>query len=379
MDKGLQHYCARIGRAAKYLLELVVRPTKFLFCRSKRRSLVILTALAATVVLMIFHPTWTELLRIKRRIESTTSIPDTATSIPICDCPSVPHRRYLYHKSPFPIDRTGLGNRMFMHASQFGISYHCNRTAIDSTDGHLRNIFEITMKWTPSESQFEKSIFAAEHRAGFYDLNILRICSNTNNNNRSVLVSGYLQSWRYFVAVEKQIRREFTFKKSLKSGADEFLRKSSVDLDKSRAVRFIGVHIRRKDMLDSYNIKRGFTVANKVYIVNATDYTRNSFPDDNLIYVVCSDDVDWAEKNFPPLNSRFNRVVFCPRNRTAAEDLALLVACNHTIMTVGTYGWWAGFLAGGKTIYYKNFPVPGTTLKNLYHAEDYYRPQWIGL
>jgi hypothetical protein len=28
-------------------------------------------------------------------------------------------------------------------------------------------------------------------------------------------------------------------------------------------------------------------------------------------------------------------------------DLALLAACNHTILTYGTFGFWAGFLAGG--------------------------------
>jgi hypothetical protein len=28
-------------------------------------------------------------------------------------------------------------------------------------------------------------------------------------------------------------------------------------------------------------------------------------------------------------------------------DLALLAACNHTILTYGTFGFWAGLLAGG--------------------------------
>ncbi len=32
---------------------------------------------------------------------------------------------------------------------------------------------------------------------------------------------------------------------------------------------------------------------------------------------------------------------------TLGMDLALLAACNHTILTYGTFGFWAGFLAGG--------------------------------
>ena len=33
-------------------------------------------------------------------------------------------------------------------------------------------------------------------------------------------------------------------------------------------------------------------------------------------------------------------------NLTLGMDLALLAACNHTILTYGTFGFWAGFLAG---------------------------------
>ena len=30
------------------------------------------------------------------------------------------------------------------------------------------------------------------------------------------------------------------------------------------------------------------------------------------------------------------------------EDLALLAACNHSIISYGTFGMWAAFLAGGE-------------------------------
>ena len=32
------------------------------------------------------------------------------------------------------------------------------------------------------------------------------------------------------------------------------------------------------------------------------------------------------------------------------DDLALLAACNHTILSYGTFGQWAGFLSGGRVI-----------------------------
>ena len=32
------------------------------------------------------------------------------------------------------------------------------------------------------------------------------------------------------------------------------------------------------------------------------------------------------------------------------DDLALLAACNHTILSYGTFGQWAAFLAGGRVV-----------------------------
>ena len=31
--------------------------------------------------------------------------------------------------------------------------------------------------------------------------------------------------------------------------------------------------------------------------------------------------------------------------------MAILAACNHTIITAGSYGFWAGYLAGGTVVY----------------------------
>ena len=39
----------------------------------------------------------------------------------------------------------------------------------------------------------------------------------------------------------------------------------------------------------------------------------------------------------------------------AAYDLALMVNCNHTIISRGTYSMWAGRLAGGE--YYSEYGV----------------------
>ncbi|CAL4081759.1 unnamed protein product, partial [Meganyctiphanes norvegica] len=33
------------------------------------------------------------------------------------------------------------------------------------------------------------------------------------------------------------------------------------------------------------------------------------------------------------------------------DDFALLASCSHSVMTVGSFGFWSGFLAGGSVVY----------------------------
>ena len=51
--------------------------------------------------------------------------------------------------------------------------------------------------------------------------------------------------------------------------------------------------------------------------------------------------------------------------------------CYDTVITSGSYGWWAGWLTGGKVVYYKLFPTPGSHLYSLFNTTDYYPATWI--
>ncbi|KAH3835789.1 hypothetical protein DPMN_109153 [Dreissena polymorpha] len=43
------------------------------------------------------------------------------------------------------------------------------------------------------------------------------------------------------------------------------------------------------------------------------------------------------------------KVAFLEGNSDAV-DMAVLSLCDHTIVSTGTFGWWAAWLAGGTTI-----------------------------
>jgi galactoside 2-L-fucosyltransferase 1/2 len=46
------------------------------------------------------------------------------------------------------------------------------------------------------------------------------------------------------------------------------------------------------------------------------------------------------------------RSIFC----SVGHDLAVMSLCNHTIISHGTFSFWAGFLAGGSVISPNHFP-----------------------
>jgi galactoside 2-L-fucosyltransferase 1/2 len=140
----------------------------------------------------------------------------------------------------------------------------------------------------------------------------------------------------------------------------------------------------------------------------------------NIVFIVCTDDKFWSGKYFPVavqlatvvlnrqygseddlkstgvaekllkffgfsrtvkprVSTTFNFTIVHSTGRSGWEDMAILSKCNHTIMTVGTFGWWAGFLAGGITVYFKDFPAVGSELSLGFDAGDYFLPEWVGL
>ena len=162
---------------------------------------------------------------------------------------------------------------------------------------------------------------------------------------------------------------------------------------------YVGVHIRRADMV--FDPK--YTVADAGYFRRAVHFITREFPGRQLVFVVCTDDLLWSKQNFAEAVAReFDHVtvgnhgngnhsdadattnvstaaIAFSENHSAEEDLAILSSCNHTIMTVGTYGWWAAYLAGGLTIYYRQFPAKQSELYRLFSREDHFPPEWIGL
>ncbi|XP_060063901.1 galactoside alpha-(1,2)-fucosyltransferase 2-like [Ylistrum balloti] len=199
-------------------------------------------------------------------------------------------------------------------------------------------------------------------------------------SRRNVHYKGYFQSWKYLVKYEDDLREMFRFRPHILNLAASILHKaisSKINVFNNTGVQptLVGVHVRRGDVLnDKLFVKYGYKVADYAYLKKAMAYFRNKFS--NVLFIVCSNDLKWVRAEFGTTSD-----VFITKGNTPATDMALLSMTNHTIMTVGTFGWWISFLTNGETIYYKYPFVPGSPLSKQFrdNTGTHLYPHWVGM
>ncbi len=110
---------------------------------------------------------------------------------------------------------------------------------------------------------------------------------------------------------------------------------------------WIGIHIRRGDFLTFFQIDTSTD-----YLNLTMNFYRRKYM--NCRFLIASDDKDYAQTHL----GNNSDVFITPRAFHSGDDLAALALCEHTIVTAGSYGWWAAWLAGGNAIHDLNYPVP---------------------
>ncbi|XP_074657219.1 galactoside alpha-(1,2)-fucosyltransferase 2-like [Tubulanus polymorphus] len=281
-----------------------------------------------------------------------------------------------FPQNPYPV-MTGLfvgrtGNLMFQYAGLYAISKHYDVMPVMPVNFGIATAFKLT---APSITLKKNSVKIVLYEKGackfdprFFNLNITGVFASR--------VWGYLQSWKYFQNETDEIRKQFTFRKHIKKAAENFVQRSAYNLSllTSAKITTIGIHIRRGDMTLKYLSEYGYVIVPVSYIKNAMD-RMTSLYGENLLFIVASDDIRWCEKNVPRKNAN---VVFS-KAKDPALDLAILSSCDHVIISTGSFGWWAAWLANDPTIYYKDWPRKNSTLARQVNHEDYFHPHWIGL
>uniref|UniRef100_A0A8C8SSN8 L-Fucosyltransferase n=1 Tax=Pelusios castaneus TaxID=367368 RepID=A0A8C8SSN8_9SAUR len=186
-------------------------------------------------------------------------------------------------------------------------------------------------------------------------------------------IKGYSCSWTIYHHIRQEILQEFSFHDHIKEEANQYL----AGLRGPRQnVTYVGIHVRRGDYIRVMpQIWKG-VVADKAYLEKAMSYFRAKYQE--LVFVVTSNEMKWCQEN---INASQGDVYFSGDGKESSpgRDFALLAHCNHTIMTIGTFGIWAGYLTRGETIYLANYTLPDSPFLQLFKPEAAFLPEWIGI
>nr|XP_027223998.1 galactoside 2-alpha-L-fucosyltransferase 3-like isoform X2 [Penaeus vannamei] len=161
-----------------------------------------------------------------------------------------------------------------------------------------------------------------------------------------------------FKIYKEELRREFRFSDKIQSEVRNYLQgvqrkheriahstNSTTTSSGEGPPVLVGLHVRRTDYVKHAKKMFGAKLPGEEYFKRALNYYRAKFPN-NVAFVAASDDMAFIQSKL-----KTEKDVFYAPGKSASFDMALLSSCNHSIVTMGSYGFWTGFLAGGEVVY----------------------------
>ena len=219
-----------------------------------------------------------------------------------------------------------LGNQMFQYAATKGVASKLDvpfmipnhRQVFDDGIGNrytilLFDAFKLTSASLLGTLRTENYV----QENGFtFNKNLFKIDKTENCS-----LYGFFQTEKYFKHIEKQIRKDFTFKDEIKDECDDLIKQFTNP---------IALHIRRGDFI-------------------------------------------WNNKNHPPLSLDYYKSALelfdSDREVIIFSDLCLMSMCDDFIIANSTFSWWGAWLANrGKVVAPKNWfgETLGHDTKDLY-------------
>jgi hypothetical protein len=153
---------------------------------------------------------------------------------------------------------------------------------------------------------------------------------NVFNCNRNSYLDGFWQSYMYFDSIRNELLHEITLKQE--SNTFQLLFKEILSKKKS-----VAIHIRRGDYTNKDSVH--LLITNEFY-KNAIDYIKSALGSENHFYFF-SDDLKYVEQQDYFKNCENKALV---SGFDATEDLMLIKACNHQIISNSTFSWWGAWL-----------------------------------
>ena len=146
---------------------------------------------------------------------------------------------------------------------------------------------------------------------------------------KSLIVSGYFQSEKYFETKASELRKLFK-NLTLKESSYSFL------LNKNSVCLSIKIEDNLKNPL--------WGVCTVQYWKEAIEYILQTVV--NPVFFICSDNVELVAKTFTFLNDY--EVHYQDKNLKPTENMLVMSMCKFFIIGNTSYGWWAQYLADDK-------------------------------
>jgi hypothetical protein len=242
-----------------------------------------------------------------------------------------------------------LGNQMFQFASVLGISKrrgfearfpleNCNSSRrigpIDLNTGTLTDVkcdlldcFEGLEEYFIPSTRLQ--IYSLYSESKFeYDERTELIPDGCN-------LSGYFQTEKYFIEIEEDIRKLFTFKKEIVEEGNRILEKLPKDKE------IISVHVRRGD----YTLyPEHHPLCSSHYYSSAIQEIKKISGEDVTV-IVFSDDKKWCLDNMG--NSIVENFIIAETENPYVE-LYMMTKCNYHIIANSSFSWWGSWLSNSK-------------------------------
>ena len=279
-----------------------------------------------------------------------------------------------------------LGNHLWIYSTMYGLAKRTGRIPIMCGRPTLNQLFpNLTYPIQPKAKcrELVRTKTAREKNSMHYDMKILEILSSPTE---VVFICCYLQNRGYFYDYTSDLRNEFRIHPKYVHAAQNLLRKvvsgkpvrnitntaqlaSRGPRDQAVPPVYIGMHVRRGDLQRRTDMR----TPDKAYFTSAISYFRSKYKG-RAIFIVVTEDLPWCHDNLP----HDKNVLFVPA-RPFMEHFTLLSLCNHTVMSFGTFSYWAAWLAGGDVTYFKNWIQPGAKFVPYYFKEQRFPMSWVGL
>lgn len=150
-------------------------------------------------------------------------------------------------------------------------------------------------------------------------------------------LEGFWQTEKYFLPIEKDIRRLFTFRPPLSEQSAALKTEIHSYKDKGEDFSCASIHVRRGDYLATQSLH----VCTETYYNNAIVYVQKKYP--QAVFYVFSDDLDWCRKNLDFCGAK---AIFVGWNTGSDswQDMALMSLCRVNIIPNSSFSWWAAWL-----------------------------------